>query len=92
MIITPLPLQDTLEAQTDMNAPYDTVWSQTEVPVQEPSPIERVMLAEDKLYVVLAVVLIIWLALILLVFRTDRKLRKLERTIAERIPEESHEF
>jgi CcmD family protein len=91
MIITPFSFQDTLQAQTD-TAPYDTIWGQAEVPVQEPTPLERVMLAEDKLYVVLAVVLIVWLALILFVFRTDRKLRKLERTLEERIPEESHEF
>ena len=34
-----------------------------EVPTQAPDALERVMLAEDKLYVVLAVVLIIWLGL-----------------------------
>ena len=61
--------RDTLQAQTE------------EVPTQAPDALERVMLAEDKLYVVLAVVLIIWLGLVFFLFRTDRKLDRLERTL-----------
>ena len=43
------------------------------------------MLSQDKLFVVLAVVLIIWFGLVFFVFRTDRKLHRLERTLEERI-------
>lgn len=67
-------------------APQDST-AQAEVPVQAPDALERVMLAEDKLYVVLAVVLIIWFGLVFFVFRTDRKLHRLERTLGAGIPE-----
>jgi hypothetical protein len=70
-----------------ISTPYDTLWS--EIPTAAPSPLERVMLAEDKLYVVLAVVLVIWFGLLLLLFRTDRKVARLERLVRERIPDES---
>lgn len=51
---------------------------------QPPQGIERVMLAEDKLPVVLAVVLVIWLGVLLLLFRTDRRLARIERELDER--------
>lgn len=79
------PLQD-----QSTSTPYDSVWAGTEVPVQDAEGIERVMLAEDKLYVVLAVVLIIWIGLVLLIFRTDRKISRLERKVDEGIPERAH--
>lgn len=78
------PLQQEEAAPT---TPYDSVWAGQEVPEQEPVGLERVMLAEDKLYVVLAVVLIIWIGLIFFIYRTDRRIRDLERTVEERIPE-----
>lgn len=78
MIIRPLPQEATA---------YDSVWAGQEVPVQEPVGLERTMLAEDKLYVVLAVVLIIWIGLVFFVYRTDRRIAHLERTLQERIPE-----
>ncbi|MEX0821262.1 MAG: CcmD family protein [Rhodothermales bacterium] len=84
MTIHPLQEADS----TAQSTAYDTLWTgQEEVPVQESTGLERVMLAEDKLYVVLAVVLIIWIGLALLVFRTDRRLDRLERTMDERIAE-----
>ena len=43
--------------------------------------IERVMLAQDKLPVVLAVVLVIWLGIALLLLRTDRRLSRIERRL-----------
>lgn len=46
-------------------------------------PMERAMLAEDKLPVVLAVVLIVWAGLLWLVFRTDRRLARVERRLAD---------
>ena len=53
----------------------------TEQPVQG---IERVMLAEDKLPVVLAVVLVVWLGVLALLVRTDRRLSRVERQLDER--------
>jgi CcmD family protein len=53
----------------------------TEQPAQG---VERVMLAEDKLPVVLAVVLVVWLGVLLLLFRTDRRLARLERQLDDR--------
>ena len=50
---------------------------------QPPAGIERVMLAEDKLPVVLAVVLIVWLGVLVLLFRTDRRLARVERRLDE---------
>ena len=79
MTIHPLPAFQEAAVQ---EAARDTLLAQTEeVPTQAPDALERVMLAEDKLYVVLAVVLIIWLGLVFFVFRTDRKLDRLERTL-----------
>lgn len=51
---------------------------------QPPQGIERTMLAQDKLPVVLAVVLIVWLGVLLLLFRTDRRLARVERRLDER--------
>lgn len=70
--------------------PYDSIWIGSEMPVQQREGIETVMLAEDKLYVVLAVVVIIWLGIIFFIYRTDRKIERLERRIGERIPENTH--
>ena len=50
---------------------------------QPPAGIERVMLAEDKLPVVLAVVLIVWLGVLALLVRTDRRLARVERRLDE---------
>lgn len=51
---------------------------------QRPEGVERVMLAEDKLPVVLAVVMVVWLGIALLLVRTDRRLARLERRLDER--------
>lgn len=83
------PQQDTTRSPHDASTAYDSVWATTEVPTQQPVGLERVMLAEDKLYVVLAVVLIIWLGLAFFVLRTDRKIHRLERSVEEHIPEDA---
>jgi hypothetical protein len=62
------PMQDTTIAVLDPQA----------VAEQQPRGIERPMLAENKLPVVLAVVLIIWAVMLLLLFRTERRLARLE--------------
>lgn len=72
---------DTLGAAPDTTvALLDTAAAQafTERP---PQGLDRVMLAEDKLPVVLAVVLVIWLGVLLLLFRTGRRISRIERTL-----------
>ena len=71
MTITPLP-QDSTEAVT-------SVRTLTGVPDAPPVGLERYLLQQDKLYVVLAVVLIIWLGVAFYVLRTDRKIARLEK-------------
>ena len=53
------------------------------VEVQQAEGLERVMLAEDKLPVVLAVVLVVWLGIALLLLRTERRLSRIERQLDE---------
>ena len=78
------------EADTTYGAtPYDSIWTSQEVPVQQPDALEQTMLAQDKLYVVLAVVLIIWIGLAVFLYRTDRKIDRLERKLDARISDES---
>ena len=48
---------------------------------QSADGLERVMLREDKLPVVLAVVLVIWLGVLVLLARTDRRLSRVERQL-----------
>lgn len=76
------PLQETLPS------PSDTTWAGVEVPTQETTGLERTFVADDKIYVVMGVVLIIWFGLMFLVFRTDRRLRNMERTLDESISQE----
>lgn len=64
---------------------YDGLWGTPDGPVQAVSGLDQVMLSEDKLFVVLAVALLIWFGLVFFVFRTDRKLDRLERSLDERI-------
>ncbi len=45
---------------------------------------DDLMLSNDKLFVVLAVVLVIWLGITFLLWRTDRKLDVLERKLREK--------
>ena len=71
---------------------YDSIWGGTTMPVSPPSALDQVMLSNDKLYVVLAVVLIIWAGLIFFILRTDRRISSLERTIEDRIHEDEDEL
>ena len=52
--------------------------------VQAVQPIERVMLAENKLPVVLAVVLVVWVGIVLLLWRTERRLARVEAELDRR--------
>ena len=66
---------------TGLSTAYDSVWATSEVPVQERTGIERVALADDKIFVVLAVVLLIWFGIVFLLLRTDRKIDRVERKL-----------
>lgn len=46
------------------------------------------MLSHDKLYVVLAVVLIIWIGITIFLLRTDNRIDQLERLVDEGIPDQ----
>ena len=56
----------------------------TAVQPPQSSEFEQTMLAEDKLFVVLAVVLVIWAGIVVLLARTDRRIARLERRLADR--------
>ncbi len=73
------------EPQTDSTAadaaPYDTVWTETNPPTAQPDALERVFTADGKIYVVVAVLLIVWIGIMTYVYRTDQKIDALERRI-----------
>lgn len=78
----PTPYDTTLAASADTaRSPIATLGAQQGLPEKPPQGIETVMLAQDKLPVVLAVVLLIWFGLLLLLFRTDRHISRLEREL-----------
>ncbi len=70
---------------TTQTTAFDSISATPEVPVDTLNALDQLMLSQDKLFVVLAVVLIIWFGLVFFIFRTDRKLDRLERTLEERI-------
>jgi hypothetical protein len=69
--------------QAQQSTAYDSVWAGSDVPTQTLSGLEQVMLSNDKLYVVLAVVLIIWFGIVILLLRNDARLKSVERTMEE---------
>jgi CcmD family protein len=71
------------------SAAYDTAWSESraEVPRSTSDRFESAMTADGKIYVVVAVVLIIWLGLLAFLFRTDRRIERLERRLDPDISE-----
>ena len=72
---------DTLSTARDTTiALLDTTAAQA-LATQQPEGLDRIMLADDKLPVVLAVVLVIWIGLLFLLFRTDRRISRLEREL-----------
>jgi hypothetical protein len=71
---TPRPRQE----RPDTTSAYDSTW--TEQPESAPPEgLDRIMGTDGKIYVVLAVVLLIWFGLLALLVRTDRKIDRLER-------------
>ena len=81
-------VQDAQDAE-GVSTSYDSTWTQAVIPEQPPLGTERFMLAQDKLFVVLAVVLVIWFGIAYFIHRTDRKLLALEKAAAERTKGES---
>ena len=72
-------------AQEIVSSAFDSIWAGADIPIQELSRMEQIMLADDKLFVVLAVVLIIWIGIVILLLRNDRRLKEVERSLDERI-------
>ncbi len=60
---------------------FDSIWTGAKIPTQPPTELERVMLSDDKILVVLGVVLIIWFGIISLILRNDRRIGQLEREL-----------
>ena len=94
MTFSPIIIQDAQEAQDaqasdGISTSYDSTWTENQIPEQPPLGTERFMLAQDKLFVVLAVVLVIWFGIAYFIHRTDRKLLALEKAAAERTDSES---
>ncbi|MEM8598741.1 MAG: CcmD family protein [Bacteroidota bacterium] len=80
---------DSSQASSALAAPDSTgpIATLDDIPVQEFEGLDRIMLAEDRLPVVLAVVLVVWVGVLLMLVRTDRRLSRLERDLAERGPD-----
>ena len=89
MTFTPIPEDIFQEAPQGASTAYDSTWATEQIPEMGPVGSEKFMLAEDKLFVVLAVVLIIWFGIAYYLFRTDRQIQALEKSFAERSPEQS---
>jgi hypothetical protein len=70
------------QERPDTTSAYDSTW--TERPeAQAPEGLDRIMGTDGKIYVVLAVVLLIWFGLLALLVRTDRKIDRLEREVVD---------
>jgi CcmD family protein len=63
--------------------PFAETWPSTEIPTAPPDRLEQFMVQQDKLFVVVAVVLVIWFGLLFFLFRTDRRLARIERRLNE---------
>ena len=72
-------VQQAAPPDESLSTAYDSVWAQQQA---SQSGLETVFLAQDKLYVVLAVVLIIWLGIVFYLYRTDRKIARLEDSLS----------
>ncbi|MEM1044071.1 MAG: CcmD family protein [Bacteroidota bacterium] len=77
-----LPITPTDSTEAPGTAVYDSVWAA--LPEAAPVGLEAVMLQQDKLYVVLAVVLIIWFGVLFFLLRTDRRLARIEQDLDAR--------
>lgn len=76
---------DSLLAAQDAATAFDSIWANTDVPSYTPTGFEAFMLSQDKIFVVLGIVLLIWFGIIFLLLRTDRKLDRLEQAVEDRV-------
>lgn len=67
----------------------DTMWTETPMPTAEPDALEKVMTADGKIYVVVAVLLIVWIGIMVYLYRTDQKIDRLERRVDDSISEDT---
>ncbi|MFO8233136.1 MAG: CcmD family protein [Longimonas sp.] len=79
------------EPQTDSTAAdstaYDSVWTETNPPAAQPDALERVFTADGKIYVVVAVLIIVWIGIMAYIYRTDQKIDALERRLDDSLSE-----
>ena len=75
------------QERPDTTAAYDSTWAEQPAE-QAPSGLDRMMGQSGKIYVVLAVVLLIWFGLLTVLFRTDRKIDRLERRLDRHISDD----
>jgi len=93
MTIHPIPSSESpslrpIQERPDTTTVYDSTWAERPG-TQEPEGLDRIMGADGKIYVVLAVVLLIWGGLLVVLFRTDRKIDRLERRLDQDISEDA---
>ena len=78
-----------VQERPDTTAAYDSTWTEQPAgPPRQPSMLDRFMGRDGKIYVVLAVVLLIWIGLVTVLFRTDRKIDRLERRLDRHISDD----
>ena len=65
--------------------PFDSIWANPDASATPLSQLDLIMLADDKILVVLAVLLLVWIGLMLLTWRTDKHLDALERRLEDGI-------
>jgi hypothetical protein len=75
------------QERPDTTSAYDSTWAE-QPESAPPEGLDRIMGQDGKIYVVLAVVLLIWLGLLTLLFRTDQKIERLERRFDRHISED----
>ncbi|MFB6272896.1 MAG: CcmD family protein [Salinibacter sp.] len=74
------------QERPDTTSAYDSTWAeQPTEQSRQPSGLDRIMGQNGKIYVVLAVILLIWFGLLTVLFRTDRKIDRLERRLDRHI-------
>ena len=76
------------QERPDTTAAYDSTWAEQSEEPPPPEGLDRIMGQDGKIYVVLAVVLLIWIGVVALLFRTDRRIERLERRIDRSISED----
>lgn len=81
-------VSDSLRATESISTAFDSIWTGASVPSASLSGFDQVMLSDDKIFVVLGVLLIIWTGIIILILRADRRIDALERRLEEGINED----